>query len=367
MKPLNESLYAALKSKFGKVTITSTGVGAKYKVVEDFESVATPSKPKKISVLSWGETYSVNCLRCRDKRSRLYISHIWGTKCEEANRRVYSCVKCHNEACNWSDLWDVLYLNGYKPSDIKLEALKPLIDSATRKMELPGDVEDLIPINQLPCDHPVLQYLQTRGFRDIQTLATEYQFCYCQRSPWKKSIRDSIGKWHTVTPEARLIIPNVQLGAWQGWMARYIGEIPKDATTGKPIIQKYLNAPGYSFGASLYRLEEARKFTEGKFCVVCEGALSAIACGFAGVCTFGMYPKPMQEELLLKTFSTGRIVFMVEAEAAANGRIYECIDRLKTKVADGCVAVELPKGADPATIPGPELLKMIERKCREIK
>ena len=58
---------------------------------------------------------------------------------------------------------------------------------------------------------------------------------------------------------------------------------------------------------------------------------------------------------------------MVEAEAAANGRIYECIDRLKTKVAYGCVAVELPKGADPATIPGPQLLEMIERKCRETK
>ena len=374
MKYLNEPLVSALKKKFGKVQVTNAGVEAKYRVIEDRISawataargLCPDSAPKKINLISWGETYSVNCLKCNDKRSRLYISHLWGTQCEQANRKIYSCVKCHNESCHWGDLWNVLYGNGYQAEAIqKSEDMKTGVEAETRRMELPGDVDDLVPINQLEPGHPVLRYLESRNFRDIEMLATEYQFCYCTRSPWKKRFTDSSGTWHTITPENRLIIPNVQQGVWQGWMARYIGDIPKDPSTGKPVIQKYLNAPGYSFGSSVYRLDDAHRFTEGQFCLVCEGALSAIACGMAGVCTFGMYPKPMQEELLAHKFAGGRLIFLVEAEAAANGRIYDCMDRLRSKVRGGCVAVELPKGQDPATLQTHELMKLVENKCKE--
>ena len=360
MKPINPHLYNALQQKFGKVRITNNGTEATYQVVSDLSSLENPSIPKKINILNWGETYSVNCPKCHDKRSRLYIGHIWGTKCVEANRRIYSCIKCHNEGCNWSDLWEALYETNYKKFPINADTLKTGIDVESRKMELPGEVEDITPVNQLGRSHPAVEYLVSRGFQDINLLAKEYQFCYCSKSPWKKEVKDSAGKVHLITPENRLIIPNVQNGIWKGWMARYIGPIPTDPTTNKPLVQKYLNAPGYSFGASLYRIEVANAFTEGKFCIVCEGALSAVACGSAAVATFGMYPKPMQEELLIRTFSTGKIIVMVESEAAKNKKIYECIARLNSKVANGCVAVDMPSGQDPATIPPEQLFKMIE-------
>lgn len=364
MKPINEKLYKVLQNKFGKVKITNSGVEAKYRIVADALALHfDPSTPKKINMINWGETYSVNCPKCRDKRSRLYIGHVWGTRCEEAGKRIYSCVKCHNEACDWSDLWEVLYGNSDIASyDVKTDSLKTGVDIDARKMELPGEVDDLVPVNELPEDHPAVSYLMSRGFKDIDKMACEYQFCYCKRSPWKRSFMDSGGTWHTITPEGRLIIPNVQQGIWQGWMARYIGAIPCDPSTGKPVIQKYLNAPGYSFSSSVYRLEDARKFTDGKFCIVCEGALSAIACGPAGVCTFGMYPKPMQEELLASAFKDGQIIFMVEHEAALNKRIFECIARLDSKVSGGCLTVELPKGHDPATMSTADLLEAINKK-----
>lgn len=373
MKYINEILVKALRKKFGKVQITNAGVEAKYHVVEDRVAAwasARAGNPeaasKRINLINWGETYSVNCPRCNDKRSRLYVSHIWGTYCEQANKKLFSCVKCHNESCYWGDLWNVLYGVDYDPGIMqKAEDLKTGMDAEVRRMELPGAVEDLVPINQLKSDHPVIQYLVSRNFADIDLLANEYQFCYCNKSPWHKRFTDSAGNWHTVTPEHRLIIPNVQEGVWHGWLARYIGDIPKDPNTGKAVIQKYLNAPGYSFGSTLYRLEAARNFTNGKFCIVCEGALSAIACGFAGVCTFGMYPRPMQQELLAESFKDGQIVFMVEHEAAINGKIFDIIASLNQKIAKGCLAIQLPKGQDPASMTTSELMEAVLNKQKE--
>lgn len=371
MKPINQALFNALQKKFGKVGITNLGVEAKYRVIDDristwvqaAKGVPQEATTKRVNWMNWGETYAVNCPKCNDKRHRLYIGHLWGTHCEAANRKLTSCIKCHNESCYWGDLWDVLYGNAdCGITTQKAESMRTGIDSDTRKMELPGNVEDLVPINQLDRNHPVIQYLLSRNFTDIEMLATEYQFCYCLKSPWKKRFTDSAGNWHVVSPENRLIIPNVQQGTWQGWMARYIGDIPKDPNTNKPVIQKYLNAPGYSFGASVYRLEDAHKFTNGRFAIVCEGALSAIACGPAGVATFGMYPKPMQEELLADRFKNGQIIFLIEAEASSNGRIFDCIDRLNTKIAGGCISVPLPKGEDPATMSASDLIQLIKQK-----
>ena len=360
MNPINEHLYNALRKRFQNVKINNAGIEANYKIVTDkLAAYYNPATPRKVYVINWGETYSMNCPKCRDKRSRLYIGHLWGTFCEEANKRIYSCVKCQNESCDWSDLWDHLYGKEKASSEVKTEALKTGVDVNVRRMELPGDLQDIIPINELPETHPVVQYLLSRGFTDIDKLAVEYQFCFCAKSPLKKSFTDSSGKWHTITPENRLIIPNVQQGVWQGWMARYIGDIPRDPATGKAVIQKYLNAPGYSFSSSVYRLDEACRFSEGQFCIICEGALSAIACGPSGVCTFGMYPRPMQEELIAKAFPNGELIFMVESEAAANGRIFQAMERLKDRVAGGCTAVVLPKGKDPATMTSDEMLGLI--------
>lgn len=369
MTPINQPLHAALSRKFGKVRITGTGVEGKYQVVEDpiaswaaATGVSDLQPAKRINVMNWGETYAVDCPRCNDRRGRLYIGHLWGTYCEKAGARITSCVKCHNESCWWGDLWNVLYGNNYDPGyRQKAEDMKTGVEPDSRRMELPGDVDDLVPVNLLDDGHPVVQYLRSRGFDDLKLLAGEYQFCYCTRSPWKKRFTDSGGNWHTVTPENRLIIPNVQHGVWQGWMARYIGEIPRDPTTSKPVIQKYLNAPGYSFSSSVYRLEDARKFTGGDFVMVCEGALSAIACGFAGVGTFGMYPKPMQEELLAQAFPHGTFVFMVEAEAHDNGRVYDVMDRLRSRTSGNCVAVRFSKGEDPASVGSVRLMQMVQQ------
>jgi len=356
MNRLNPGLFDSLRNCFGHVHVSSEGRPAVYDVRIDLDSYASDKPTGFITWRDWGETYSVNCPECGDTRSRLYIGHMWGVFCPKANRRVFSCMKCHNEGCR-VDLFGMLD-GGPR---VQESSLAPPSDGAHRRMEAPGDPEDLTPVNKLPASHPAVKYLLSRNFTDLDLLAGEYGFVYCTKSPWKKSVRDSAGNWHTVTPENRIIIPNIQQGVWNGWLARYVGDPPKDPSTGKTVIRKYLNAPGYAMGTSVYRLEDAFRFSGGSFCLVCEGTLSAIACGFAGVAAFGMYPKPMQEELLGSRFKDGTLVFLIESEAAANGRIYGCMERLNKVVAGGCVPVNLDEGKDAASLDPEQLLAIIER------
>lgn len=364
MKPLNPELFDALSRVFGKVRVANHGTAAHYNKVADWFTtplISSNNTKPKMRVDNWGETYSVCCPKCNDKRFRLYISHVWGVYNEEAGRRFYP-VKCHNEGCDWSTLKKDLFTSGQKSFTIDPEAMR--VAAIQRKMEYPCNPADLIPVNKLSVDHPVCQYLLSRNFGDLDKLAKEYQFCYCEDSPWKKEIKDTVNNVHIVTPSKRLIIPNIQNNVWAGWQARYIGVIPKDPKTQKPVIQKYLNAPGYSFGTSLYRLEQAKAFTNGTFCLVSEGALSAVAAGEAGICTFGMFPKPMQEDLLVEHFSKAKIIFLIESEARINGRIYQCIERLNSRITGKCIAVDLPDGHDAASMAGEELVSLINSKLQ---
>jgi hypothetical protein len=361
MTARNPELLHALKAKFGKVRISSQGCAAQTAQRTSWEKLPTQAgmivDPPEVRLTNWGETYATCCPKCNDKRFRLYIGHMWGVKCS-LNGSTFYPIKCHNENCDWRELKNTLFDDNAKPyiTDSMLEPAEPV-----RRMELPCDPEDLIPINKLDTTHPAIQYLHGRGFTNLDLLAEEYEFCYCRRSPWSRKIKDSGGNWHEVTPANRLIIPNIQQGKWFGWQSRYIGSIPNDPTTGKPVIQKYLNAPGYSFGATVYSVDRAAEFTQGKFCVVCEGALSAIACGPSGVCTFGMFPKPMQEDILADRFSQGVLVFLIEHEAKLNGKIYSIIERLKTRVKNGCIVVDLPPGMDAANMGSDDLFELISK------
>ena len=359
MNTLNPELYSALLQAFGTVHIVNPGQPAHYTTIKDwFDTPLQRSHIRlrpKMNVDMWGEVYSTCCPKCNDKRFRLYISHVWGVHNEQADRKFYP-IKCHNEGCDWGTLIQDLTDTGKRSFQLDPTAL---VATPQRKMEYPCDFELLIPVNKLASNHPVIEYLTSRGFTDLDLLANEYQFHYCPSSPWHKMVKDSNGVAHTITPANRLIIPNIQAGVWAGWQARYSGPIPNDPKTGKPLIQKYLNAPGYSFGSTVYRLQQAKEFTAGQFCIVSEGALSALACGFAGVCTFGMFPKPMQEALLAEHFAAGQIVFLVEHEAAANKRIYSCAQRLNNLVAKGCLTVDLPVGKDAANLTATELMVLI--------
>lgn len=367
MNPLNPELFEALQRTFGKVRVTNHGARAMYTQVEDWFSKPLQRQVAQerpaLRVDMWGETYSVCCPKCHDKRFRLYISHIWGVYNEQAGRKFYP-AKCHNEGCDWSTLKNDLFGLGQKSFNLDPNALQA--SEVHRKMEHPCDPKELIPVNKLPIDHPVCEYLISRGFNDLDLLAEDYQFCYCENSPWKREIKDSANNVHIVTPSNRLIIPNIQNKVWAGWQARYIGNIPKDPGSGKPLIQKYLNAPGYSFGTTLYRLENAKEFTNGEFCLVSEGALSAVACGKAGICTFGMFPKPMQEDLLAHHFCNGKIIFLVESEAQANGRIYQSIERINARISGKCVPIDLPEGMDAASMPSEKLFELVNSQLGEI-
>ena len=51
---------------------------------------------------------------------------------------------------------------------------------------------------------------------------------------------------------------------------------------------------------------------------------------------------------------------LFRSEAHENGRIYDSMDRLRSKVSGGCHAVRFPKGQDPATMGPDKLMQMVQ-------
>jgi len=319
-KVLNPALYTALKSVFKYINISNQGMPAEYEVTTDFFG------KKKITINHWGETYSLSCPYCRDKRTRLYISNIWGTEIDGVPYRFTDPIVCQNEGCNMRHFWNLLY--GDKNSLLSLptvvEVDEPVVHT---RMEYPCDPKDLVLVNKLPSGHPALEYLLKRKF-DLDELSEIYQISYCPKSEWSRTIFDSQGNKYLLTPANRLIIPNIQKGQWYGWQSRYIGDCPKDPVTGKKLLQKYLSAPGFSISHTLFNIDNVAKNSNNSLCFVNEGPFSAIGCKGYGVATSGMFPKPMQEELLASTFKDGEIIVLVESEAAGKGRLKNCIAAL---------------------------------------
>lgn len=349
---LNPGLYSALKQVFKHVCISNQGMAADYSVEQDFWG------KKTVVIRHWGETYSVSCPYCGDRRTRLYLSHIWGTQDPRIPYRLTDFIVCHNEGCNMRGFWNLLY-----SGDTMLglpEVVEPEQQIQPHRMEFPCPEKDLIPLERLPSDHKAVRHIRDRGLDPVE-MSRLYGLCYCPYSDWAREIVDSTGKTHLLTPADRIIIPNIQSGAWYGWQARYIGDLPTDPKTGKKLLQKYLSAPGYPIGHTVYNLDMVVANTAGKLCFVNEGPISAMACKGYGVAIMGMYPKPMQEELLAQKFEHGQIFFLVEAEAVDNSRLKGIVERLGRRVAGGCKMIHLEPGIDAVNLGFDQVVSLAEQ------
>ena len=358
---LNEPLYNRLQEIFGDVKISNSGMEADVNISRNFMfDIRNPTGPQfKVEVRYWGETYCVCCPRCGDTRHRLCFSHLWGTKFEETNCRLFGPFMAHhNDAdCNWADLKDIIA--GRKEGEFPAE-LPSVKRAAIRRrgqiMGLPSnDPNNIVPLISLPNDHPAVIYVINRGF-DIKHVVDNWGLCYCVKSEWNVPIYAKYDRSGTPTcyrtPANRLIIPNLLPdGRWLGWQARWLGaEVPIDPMTNKKLIPKYLTAPGLQKSATVFNVERAVQFTRGKLAIVSEGPLSTIATGMAGCCTMGMFPSPMQEMILYNHFNSGAIVFMVEDEAKRDRTIFRKAQEMRPNYADGVFTLLLPVGEDAASM-----------------
>lgn len=100
--------------------------------------------------------------------------------------------------------------------------------------------------------------------------------------------------------KGRVIVPN-QLISKDGkqytdmFVARYIGEIPKDPN-GKPLFPKYLNPYGENKRSVVFNLH---RIPVGAPIIITEGVFTAISAGRNAVCTYGKYVTDIQINKIL--------------------------------------------------------------------
>ena len=375
-QPLNESLYNQLNQVFKEVQILKCSIASGIKVKKNIFHTTGPNgivgSPNSYEIVygDWGETYSICCPKCGDTRFRMHISHMWNVELVPGVV-LKQLVKCFNEDCDWKDLDQHLQasqlLGGLEP--VKASDINKSIARPARVMKLPSKPEYIKYLFELESSHPAVVYMKSRGM-DPEFVSHAYGVSYCTYSNWKTPVQDSVGQVWYITPEDRLILPNLNKdGSWNGWQARWIGgfketddvsqwdKVPKDPTKGNELLPKYLTAPGMMAKSTVFNVGRASHMTQGRLCFVNEGPLSAIASGPCGVCTFGMRLSPIQIDILARHFKEGRIIILAESE---DDPIDTC-QILNTLVKGGCQLVEFPPKTDAADLGFIKTIELIEK------
>lgn len=277
---LNKRLYERLLRIFGNVKIHNDGETFGYSIING-----------KVSIQHWGETYSVNCPYCKDKRSRLWIPHIWGTIVH--GEKIFF-AKCFNEDCisNKDNLKDLIrqVSNRSLPIQYKYSAIQEN-PHVIQEVKLLGS---FIPIVNLSDYHPAVTYLISRNF--------DHKKLYEQFNIHVANPLDS--EWG-----GRIIIPIYYKGKCVGWQGRsYIDQEPK-----------YKNVKGLRLHNYLYNFDRAITIDK-KELLVMEGVTDVWRMqtdyGIPAVALFGKTLSKLQHKLLCNIVRTKTIIIALDGDAA---------------------------------------------------
>lgn len=280
---LNETLFRILQHTFGQnVKIAKAGQPAIWRLEKTGFGDAT-------IILDYGETYRVCCPFCAkkgdpDKRHRLWISHIYGTKVGKF--RCWSAATCFHNDClkdefakdelrNWiSGLAISRRLSSISfPSGAQVETSVP---------ELPGTC---LKLSELPPKHKAIYFLTQKGF-DPAELEEKYSVCYCVDSDQFPLAID------------RIVFPITYQGKRTSWQCRYVG-VPKNRN-----IPKYFSAKNIK--QNIFNIDRA---IQQPYIVLVEGVFDAIRVGDSGAALFGKTLSTYQAQLL-RAFRGSVIVFL---------------------------------------------------------
>lgn len=286
INPLNPTLYALLEHKFGDVKIANAGSAAN---VQRFPDPYNPGRIVKRAHW-WGEYYCVHCPFCNDQGHKLWINHLYGVDYDaRTGRRTDTFLaRCYKNDClavegRSMQLEQLIFGPGRKV--IKTMAIRAgdmTPDAET--LDVPGTI---IPLTDLPTDHPAVNYLVGRGF-DLEELTTVYRVGLCVEAVPRYRIMNN-----------RIYIPgyfNNRLVAFQGRLTREPRhkDEPKYYTQGKK-------------SRALYNYDLA---ANEKFAVIVEGCPSVWRIGRPGVALLGNTLSFWQENTIATTWA-GKPVFVL--------------------------------------------------------
>lgn len=342
--PLNQRLYDKLQRLFGHVKISDEGQS---RIVRSF--IDDGGKQQRL-IVQRGENYAVNCPVCHDTRYRLHISHMFGVR-DENNRVDTGGVVCYNENCFTEDMRRYNLVEDLQQVDgvvLYSAAVRPGIKlDPNREATLPGTI---VPLHQLPPEHPANEYLIGRFFDPAQ-LSRQYGVGYCV---------DSDRYW---TVRNRIIVPIYQAKKLKGWQARFVGEINKNDPDPPP---KWFSDPSMQRNQLLYSFGEARKYRTG---VVVEGPSSKWGFGPMAVGTLGSSMSKQQVDLLKIGFVDYPLIMLWDPDVRKDPNKVKHIENVvkpwlkEANFNKGFTFVWLPEGSDPADWDRDYLWRYVEREA----
>ena len=142
----------------------------------------------------------------------------------EGNANVGFCMKTET-AYNILDLLSMAPLadRGYadRPAVvIKKEADEQYLEPDAEGRMVPKSPGEVVPVIDLPADHPVRQYIDSRHY-DVQSLTEQFDIKYCTKERNDIFYRKLLGGFRA-TPQGRLIFYIKQNGVVRGWQARIL-------------------------------------------------------------------------------------------------------------------------------------------------
>jgi hypothetical protein len=323
--PLNSELYRRLQKNVGNVVVANSG--------ESF--IATTRRgldgsPRQ-HISHSGEYYRVCCPYCRDTRHRLWVNHRFGVFDENTRSKNTHLAICYNENClahpATRQRFENAIFRGMNWAQRKAVAVKQG-EAQEEELKVVSPPGTLVPVNQLPTDHKVVAYLQTRGYSP-EELGEQFHVAYCEFSDSRYPAAAD-----------RIVASVVMDGQLVGWQCRFIGDIDwKQAG-----IAKYYTRPGMPRRMMFYNYEQAKQYP---LVVLTEGISDVWAVGPQGVAILGKHLHHMQERLLCETWGNGTLIVMLDPDA--KDEVDNIVHRLEHKFAGGVIPVYL-EGCDPGDL-----------------
>lgn len=305
---LNPALFAALKqlNRGVEPKVTNAGLQASFSVL---------SRDGKPTLHGEGEHYAINCPCCTDTRSRLYVHYMFGQVLHvpgfnQPGDQLLMLAYCQNEQ---KRIRLIGYLEGHVLVDTSAQTLATLCGTAApAKRECPS-MGTTTPLQDLPENHQAAAYLTSRGFN------YHYLGSACGAVLMHKHSDPTIERMS----QGRIGFPFYVDGVMKLWQARS----PYDLEKGKKWPPKWW-FPGGTAKVP-WNVDVAAAFP---VVILCEGILSAVNTGPAGIAIGGKTMTPEAIEIIKRRWK--RAFVMLDPDAGVNRKPTEkdyhqmLIDRL---------------------------------------
>lgn len=329
---LNKALYDNLCKAFGTVAVYSRGEKATY--TYDKGSIYNPSSGNIYAKnVTGGEHYAVTCPFCK-RAGKLWISYLANSSTQENGQTIFFpkgliiCYRCHfnSDRDKMLSFWRMV---GEGCTQLKSgEGVQEEPAEDIQRVIFP----ESIPIIDSGVPPRITNYLINRGM-DLQDLNDIYHVCYSEDS--KVLVRGV----------PRIIFPIIQNGEYVAWQGRCI-----DEDVARWHVAKYQFPTGVKIKWMLYNSDVARW---QPYAILTEGITDVIACGKAGIASFGKTISQRQLSMLTAYWGNKgiiRIPDMDDPDAYVVAKKEVATWNAAGLFKDGAHIVIPPRGKDPGDL-----------------